>query len=112
MPLLPRRLVIAIPIVLLVLTASCGGGSASPKVPASPFPPAAPTTTAVEPTQQPCDVCKPQVRSGLGDVDTAFARYGATRGEYIDLIKAQSWYKDGLTRDESLFIERSLSYLS
>jgi hypothetical protein len=44
-------------------------------------------------------------------VDAAFARYASTRGELIDLIKAQDWYKDGLDKNESLFVERMLAYV-
>jgi hypothetical protein len=55
-------------------------------------------------------VGQPQNRAGIGDVDRAFARYEATRSQMIGLIQAQPWFNDGLTRDESLFVERTLAF--
>lgn len=55
-------------------------------------------------------VGQPQNRAGIGDVDRAFARYEATRSPMIATFQAQSWFTDGLTRDESLFVERAITF--
>lgn len=55
---------------------------------------------------------KPQNRAGVGDVDRVFARYEGTRADLIELFRAQPWFRDGLTRDESLFVERSVSFVA
>jgi hypothetical protein len=72
----------------------------------------APSETPPPPPPDDYAVGQPQNRTGIGDVDRAFIRYEATRGELIDLFKAQPWFQDGLTRDESLFVERSLSFVA
>jgi hypothetical protein len=55
---------------------------------------------------------RPQNRSGIGDVDLAFARYANVRPELVELFKAQPWFKDGLTRPEALFVERALTFVA
>ncbi len=54
---------------------------------------------------------RPLERAGIGDVELAFARYEGTRGDMIETFRAQPWFQDGLTRDEALFVERSLSFV-
>jgi hypothetical protein len=68
--------------------------------------------TAPSPTPGLGIVGEPQKRSGIGDVDAAFARYQDTRADLIDLYKQQPWFKDGLSRDESLFVERGLTFVA
>lgn len=89
---------------LVVLAAGCGGGQA----------PARPADETIEPSGEVDSylVGKPQTRSGIGDVDLAFARYEVTRAEMIDLFRSQPWFKDGLSRDESLFVERALTFVA
>lgn len=57
-------------------------------------------------------VGRPLVRSGIGDVEQVFNRYAATRADLIALYQAQDWFKDGLTRDEALFVERGISFVA
>ena len=57
-------------------------------------------------------VGRPQNRVGVGDVERALARFETTRGDLIDAFRAQDWFRDGLSEDESLFIERSLSFVA
>jgi hypothetical protein len=88
---------------MLVLTACSGGGEPAIEEPAA-------TETAA-----PVDdfmVGRPQNRAGVGDVQRAFDRYEPTRADAIALFKEQEWYRDGLTRDESLFVERALTFSS
>jgi hypothetical protein len=55
-------------------------------------------------------VGRPQNRNGIGNVDRAFLRYETTRADLIALYREQAWFQDGLTREESLFVERGLSF--
>jgi hypothetical protein len=105
MRLSPLRLLI--PFVALIALTACGGSSSKPS-PAT-VAPAAPTAT-LESTDGAL-IGKPQTRNGIGDVDLALQRYGESRKEMIDVIQAQVWYKDGLTPDEKLFVERMLSFV-
>jgi hypothetical protein len=57
-------------------------------------------------------VGRPLNRLGIGDVEAAFARYERTRANLIELYQDQPWFRDGLTRDESLFVERGLSFVA
>ncbi len=57
-------------------------------------------------------VGRPQNRVGVGDVERAFARFETTRGDLIAAFQAQAWFQDGLSEDESIFIERSLSFVA
>ena len=57
-------------------------------------------------------VGKPQNRLAIGDVEAAFGRYESTRGSLVDQFQSQGWFKDGLTREESLFVERSLTFVA
>jgi hypothetical protein len=57
-------------------------------------------------------VGKPQNRVGVGDVERALARFETTRGDLIAAFQAQGWFQDGLSEDESLFVERSLSFVA
>ena len=89
---------------LAVLLLACGGGDTK-----------SPPAGAELPAQAAGDgftVGKPQNRSGVGDVDRVFARYEATRAPIIETFKAQGWFKDGLSRDEALFVERSVSFVA
>src|SRR3954470_10975194 len=113
MPYLRRGALALLAIVLLAAAIACGGGGSSSSTPTQPAP--ATAAPAVTPAAQAPDnglVGKPQARTGLGDAEGAFARYADSRGELIDLIKAQDWYKDGLTKEESLFVERMLTYVA
>lgn len=107
---LPRALLLAtIALLTLVALSACGGDS-SPK-PQATAAKAAPSTTPAPDSPEDALVGKPQTRTGIGDVDAALERYGDSRKEMIDLMQAQSWYKDGLSADEKLFVERSLSFV-
>ena len=86
----------------LVLFA-CSGGDSDRSV--------AEPDSALEDTGSGFLIGRPLDRAGIGDVDLAFDRYGETRGEMIDSFRAQPWFKDGLTRDEALFVERSLTFV-
>lgn len=55
---------------------------------------------------------RPQQRREVGDVERAFRVYESTRGELIDLFQAQPWFQDGLSREEALFVERSISFVA
>jgi len=76
--------------------------------------------TASEATLQPLPtavfdpyaVGEPQNRVGVGDVERALARFEPTRGDLIAAFRQQDWFKDGLSEDESLFVERSLSFVA
>ena len=57
-------------------------------------------------------VGRPQNRAGIGEVERAFLRYEATRAEMIQNFQEQAWFKDGLSRDEELFVERSLTFVA
>ncbi len=79
---------------------ACGGGSKEPTPPAP--------TTAIDIAR----VGKPQSHADVGDVQVAFARYANALPDLIAEFQAQPWFKDGLTRDESLFIERTLTFVA
>ncbi len=58
---------------------------------------------------------KPQNRANIGNVQLAFDRYENSRPDLVALanqFKSQPWYKDGLTREESLFVERGLTFVA
>ena len=81
---------------ILIFSLACSGGSA--------------------PASQPdglefFGVGRPMNRSGIGDVDLAFGRYERSQPELIETFRSQPWFQDGLTRDESLFVERSLTFV-
>src|SRR5947207_2028124 len=103
----PNRLTAFLVVSSLVLgiAAACGGSK-----PAAPAQDAVIETPAEE-TNGDALVGRPQNRAGIGDVDRAFARYEDTRSDMIALFREQPWFKDGLTRDESLFVERSLTFV-
>ncbi len=87
--------------------AACGGG-------ASPALRPEPTT---EPVNAPAFdeqglVGRPQSRTGIGEVQQAFDRYGQARPALTELYQAQPWFKDGLSRDEALFVERGLAFVA
>jgi hypothetical protein len=86
---------------LAAVLISCGGDDREPSSPASPAPAA---------TADPFAIGKPQQRAGIGDVERALVRYGTTQSQLVQLIESQAWYQDGLTRDESLFVERALTF--
>jgi hypothetical protein len=103
----PNQLVafFALTAVVLGLAAACGGSK-----PAAPAQDAV-IETPVQESNEDALVGRPQNRAGIGDVDRAFARYEDTRSDMIALFREQPWFKDGLTRDESLFVERSLTFV-
>ncbi len=92
----------------LVSIVACGGGGLSAT--ATPGPDTLPTLPPAE--SDDFNVGRPQNRAGIGDVDRAFSRYEATRSDLIALYQEQPWYKDGLTRDEALFVERGLTFVA
>src|SRR6476646_1291151 len=111
-PLRCPRVVLLVSFALLsvVAMAACGGSS-SPERPANTPSAAAPSPTVTVDSPEDALVGKPQTRSGIGDVETALNRYGESRKEMVDLMQAQPWYQDGLSSDENLFVERSLSFV-
>ncbi len=93
----------ALALVSAVLIACSGGGADGPS--ATPAPVATPRFDDFA-------IGRPQNRPGIGDVDRAFARYESSRGDLIALFQEQAWFKDGLSPDESLFVERSLAFVA
>lgn len=87
---------------------ACSGSTTSPQPTAEQQPQPTPTPAFGDDGL----VGRPQNRNGIGDVDLVFDRYSGTRQELIDLYKAQSWFKDGLTREEALFVERGLTFVA
>jgi hypothetical protein len=88
------------------LTAACSEGNGTPAPDPQP-----------QATQAPLFddlglVGRPQNRAGIGDVELVFDRYAGSRAELIELYRSQSWFEDGLTRDEALFVERGLSFVA
>ena len=88
---------------LTTLLAACSGGSDGPS--ATPAPASTPAFDSFS-------VGSPQNRPGIGDVDRAFARYETSRGDLISLFQEQPWFKDGLSHDEAVFVERSLAFVA
>jgi hypothetical protein len=84
------------------LLLACGGGDA-------PSSKSAPLST---PAFDDFAIGKPQNRVGVGDVERALARFETSRGDLIAAFRAQRWFQDGLDDDESLFVERSLSFVA
>jgi hypothetical protein len=74
--------------------------------------PAAPPQAPEQPIFDDFAVGAPQNRAAVGDVERALARYERTRADLIALFEAQPWFQDGLTDDEALFVERSLSFVA
>jgi hypothetical protein len=101
-----RAVLVALTAVLLT-GAACGDASGPPAAVDTPSPPLSSATPLGT-----CVVCKPQNRAMIGDVETAFARYEATRKDRIDFYKSQPWYRDGLSREEALFVERGLTFVA
>jgi len=91
---------------LSALLAACVGGGDEPPAPTATLEPL-PTAVFDE-----FAVGRPQNRVGVGDVERALARFEPTRGDLIDAFRDQGWFKDGLSEDESIFIERSLSFVA
>ncbi len=87
----------------LVVACSGDGEDAAPAATLEPLPTAIFDEFAVG---------RPQNRVGVGDVDRAFARFETSRGDLIAAFQAQGWFQDGLSRDESIFVERSLSFVA
>src|ERR1041385_8813485 len=107
---LPRALLLAAFALLILVALSACGGDSPPKPQAS-APNPAPSVTPAPDSPEDALVGKPQTRTGIGDVEAALHRYGESRKEMIDLMQAQPWYQDGLSDDEKLFVERSLSFV-
>jgi len=104
-PEIRMRVTLAAISLLAALLIACSGGSddAAPTATPQPLPTVAFDEFAVG---------KPQNRVGVGDVERAFARFETTRGDLIAAFEAQGWFRDGLSEDESLFVERSLSFVA
>jgi hypothetical protein len=95
--------VVAIVNLLLVACLGGGDGTPAPQATTGALPPAAFDEYAVG---------RPQNRAGVGDVERAFARFETTRGDLIDAFRQQGWFQDGLSEDEAMFVERSLSFVA
>lgn len=92
---------------LALMAAACGRPTGEPTPPTD-----APEATATPAFDDFGLVGRPQNRSGIGDVDAVFNRYADSRADLIALYQAQPWFKDGLSRDEALFVERGLSFVA
>jgi hypothetical protein len=88
-----------------LLVACSGGGDGTPLLAAT----LKPLPTAVF---DDFAVGRPQNRVGVGDVERALARFETTRGDLVAAFQAQDWFQDGLSEDESIFVERSLSFVA
>jgi hypothetical protein len=99
------RLYLAALALLTTLLVACSGGAedAAPAATLEPLPTAVFDDFAVG---------RPQNRAGVGDVDRALARFETTRGDLIAAFREQGWFRDGLSEDESIFVERSLSFVA
>ncbi len=90
---------------LALLLVACSGSAGDPR----------PTATR-EPLPTPVfdefAVGRPQNRVGVGDVDRALASFETTRGDLVAAFQAQDWFQDGLSQDEAIFVERSLSFVA
>ncbi len=95
-----------ISILVATLMVACSGGDTPPAAP-TPLP-----TLAATPVFDEFAYGTPQNRRGVGDVEAAFARFEHSRSDLIRLFQEQGWFKDGLSQDESLFVERSLSFVA
>ncbi|HEU0074783.1 MAG TPA: hypothetical protein VFS30_12345 [Dehalococcoidia bacterium] len=88
------------------LLVACFGGADEPATPTAtpePLPAAVFDEFAVG---------RPQNRVGVGDAERALARFETTRGDLIAAFREQGWFRDGLSEDESIFVERSLSFVA
>jgi len=92
----------AIAVLASVLLVACSGGD-------SPAPTPSPAAT---PVFDEFAIGKPQNRVGVGDVERALPRFETSRGDLIAAFQQQPWFQDGLSADESLFVERSLSFVA
>ena len=100
------RLYLVALVAVAVLFVACFGGDSEPTPPQAtlePLPAAVFDEFAVG---------RPQNRVGVGDVDRALARFETTRGDLIATFREQDWFRDGLSPDESIFVERSLSFVA
>src|SRR5947209_7654914 len=95
---------------LTLLLPACGGGSDGTKPSPVASTPSVAAATATPGPELGGLIGKPQNRTGFGDTEAAFSRYAVRLAPLIELIKAQAWYQDGLTRDEALFVERLLTF--
>ena len=105
---LPVRVLLLASFVLSIALACAGGRPDETPTPVADAP--------IESTPAPAGsdaalIGRRQNRASIGNVELAFARYEATQGDLVELFKSQPWFKDGLTRDESLFVERSLTFV-
>jgi hypothetical protein len=111
MTLSPRPALALLAAAALFLFAACGGGG-SPSPEPSQAPEPSGTATATSTFDENGLVGRPQNRANIGDVQLAFDRYADKRQALIDLYKSQPWFKDGLTREESLFVERGITFVA
>ena len=109
LPRAPLRL--SFVLVALVALSACSGSSSPKAATSTPGSNVSPVGTVTPDSTDSALVGKPQTRIGIGDVDRALNLYGESRKEMIELMQAQAWYKDGLSDDEKLFVERSLSFV-
>jgi len=98
------RVLAALVFTLALLLAGCSGGSNGREDSFTPVPQPEPIDEFV--------VGRPLARNGIGDVERVFARYDTTRASLIAFYQEQPWFKDGLTRDEALFVERGISFVA
>jgi hypothetical protein len=104
MPRVHLTLLALLSAVCILSLGACSGGGDSGRSSVTPVPTPAPIDDFV--------VGKPLVRSGIGDVEAVFDRYADSRADLIEMYKRQAWFKDGLTREESLFVERGISFVA
>jgi hypothetical protein len=97
---------------IFLLACSGGGADADPTVTPAPPASAVPAPTQAAANNGDALVGEPQNRATIGDVERVFLRYEATRADMIGLFREQPWFRDGLTRDESLFVERSITFVA
>ena len=95
--------------IALSIAAACGDGK--PDKASTPVADAPIESTPAPAGSDTALIGRPQNRANMGNVELAFDRYEATHGDLVELFKSQAWFKDGLTREESLFVERSLTFV-
>jgi hypothetical protein len=95
--------------VLTVIFAACGGSTPAPPVTPSPTATSVPSLPSFDENGL---VGKPQNRANIGNVQLALDRYEEAHPDVVELYRSQPWYQDGLTYDESLFVERGITFVA